>query len=108
VLPVDAPRGAGTRLLARDSILYLQAHGDYVRVTSEEGRFLLRGRLSVLEERWSGHGFSRVHRGFVINLRKVVEVRPQLNGTAVVLMTDGTSIPIARRHVGDLRRQLRL
>ena len=108
VLPVDAPRGAGTRLLARDSILYLQAHGDYVRVVADDGRFLLRGRLGVLEERWSGHGFARVHRGFVINLRRVVEVRPQLNGTAVAQMADGASLPIARRHVGDLRRRLRL
>ena len=32
VLPVDTLRGGGTRLLARSSILYLQAHGDYVRV----------------------------------------------------------------------------
>ena len=45
VLPVDAPRGGGTRLLARSSILFLQAHGDYVRVAADEGRFLLRARL---------------------------------------------------------------
>ena len=31
MLAVDAPRG-GTRLVARSSILFLQAHGDYVRV----------------------------------------------------------------------------
>ena len=36
-LPVDAPRGGGTRLLARSSILFLQAHGDYVRVAATRG-----------------------------------------------------------------------
>jgi len=106
MLAVDALRGGGTRLLARDSILYLQAHGDYVRVVSDDGRYLLRARLADLEERWTGHGFVRVHRAYVINLRRAVEVRPQLNGTAIVVMRDGAELPIARRQVGELRRRL--
>ena len=103
---VDALRGGGTRLLPRSSIVYLQAHGDYVRVASTEGRFLVRARLSELEERWESHGFVRVHRGFVVNLRRAVEVRPRLNGTAVLVMADGAEVPIARRQVGELRRKL--
>jgi DNA-binding LytR/AlgR family response regulator len=103
---VDALRGGGTRLLPRSSIVYLQAHGDYVRVASTEGRFLVRARLSDLEERWESHGFVRVHRGFVVNLRRAVEVRPRLNGTAVLVMVDGAEVPIARRQVGELRRKL--
>ena len=106
VLPVDMLRGGGTRLLARSSILYLQAHGDYVRVASDEGRFLLRARMAELEARWSGLGFARVHRGYLVNLRRAVEVRPQLNGTAVLVMADGAEVPIARRQVGELRRRL--
>jgi DNA-binding LytR/AlgR family response regulator len=105
-LAVDSLRGGGTRLLPRSAILYLQAHGDYVRVASTEGRFLVRARLSDLEERWAGHGFARVHRGFVVNLRRAVEVRPRLNGTAVLVMVDGAEVPIARRQVGELRRKL--
>lgn len=108
VLPVDVLRGGGTRLLARSSILFLQAHGDYVRVASDEGRFLLRARLSDLEERWARHGFVRVHRGFVVNLRRAVAVRPRLNGTAVLVMGNGAEVPIARRQVGELRRRLQL
>ena len=73
---------------------------------SDEGRFLLRARLGELEERWAAHGFLRVHRGFVVNLRRAVEVRPRLNGTAVLVMADGTEVPIARRQVGELRRKL--
>jgi DNA-binding LytR/AlgR family response regulator len=106
LLPVDALRGGGTRLLARESILYLQAHGDYVRVVSDEGRFLLRARLSDLEDRWMRRGFARVHRAYVVNLRRAVEVRPQLNGTAILVMSDGAELPIARRQVGELRRRL--
>jgi two-component system response regulator LytT len=108
VLSVDALTGGGTRLLARESILYLQANGDYARVVSDEGHFLLRARLAEVEERWGPHDFVRVHRAFVVNLRRAVEVRPQLNGTAIVLMRDGSEVPIARRQVGELRRRLSL
>jgi two-component system response regulator LytT len=106
MLPVDKLRGGGTRLLARNSILYLQAHGDYVRVASDDGRYLLRARMAELEARWSGHGFARVHRGYLVNLRRAVEVRPRLNGTAVLVMANGAQVPIARRQVGELRRRL--
>jgi DNA-binding LytR/AlgR family response regulator len=42
----------------------------------------------------------------VVNLRRAVEVRPRLNGTAVLVMADGAEVPIARRQVGELRRKL--
>lgn len=107
VVPVDNLRGGGTRLVPRTEILYLQAHGDYVRVVTAEGRYLLRGRLSDIERRWQPFGFVRVHRGFVVNLRRAVEVRPKLNGTATVVFPNGAEVPIARRQVGELRRRLR-
>jgi DNA-binding LytR/AlgR family response regulator len=107
VVAVDAARGGGTRLVPRSEILYLQAHGDYVRVVTADARYLLRGRLGDLERRWEPYGFHRVHRGYVVNLRRVVELRPQLNGTAELMLADGSRVPIARREVADLRRRLR-
>jgi two-component system response regulator LytT len=108
VVSVDALTGGGTRLLSRDSVIYLQAHGDYVRVRSTEGRFLAHASLTEIAERWKPHGFLRVHRGFVVNLRCAVEIQRHANGTATMLMRDGSRIPIARRHSSDLRRALRL
>jgi DNA-binding LytR/AlgR family response regulator len=106
VVPVDNIRGGGTRLVPRSSILYLQAHGDYVRLVTDDGRFLLRGRLADVERRWEPHGFVRVHRGYLANLKRAVEVRPMFNGTAVLVFGDGSTVPIARRQVSELRRWL--
>ncbi len=105
-LAVAAP-GGGTRLLRREDVVYLQAHGDYVRVVATDGRFLVRGTLGEIERRWEPHGFHRVHRRFLVNLRRAAEVRPQLNGTAVLILADGEELPIARREVAELRRRLR-
>jgi len=105
VVPLPTLRG-GTRLVPRESILFLQADGDYVRVICDEERFLMRGRISELALRWRDHGFVQVHRGYVANLRRAVEVRPRENGTAVLAFPDGREIPVARRKVAELRREL--
>lgn len=105
-LAVDAP-GGGTRLIQRADVLYLQAHGDYVRVVTADGRSLVRGTLNEIERRWAPHGFHRVHRRFLVNLKHATEVRPQLNGTATLVLADGSELPIARREVAELRRRLR-
>jgi two-component system response regulator LytT len=105
-LAVDAP-GGGTKLIHRTDVLYLQAHGDYVRVVTADARYLLRGTLNEIERRWAPHGFHRVHRRFLVNLRQATEVRPQLNGTAQLILADGAELPIARREVAELRRRLR-
>ena len=88
------------------SILYAQSHGDFVRIVTEDGRYLLRATLGELERRWEPYGFVRVHRQFVANLTRAVELRPRLGSTAELSFADGQTIPIARRHVADLGRRL--
>lgn len=108
IIPVEHQRGGATRLLSRSTVLYIKAEGDYVRIHSDSGRFLVRGSLSDIEQRWRPHGFVRVHRSYLANLHRAVEIRPELGGGATVVLTDGSEVPVARRQVADLRRRLRM
>jgi len=101
-------RSGAMRLVARSQVLYVQSHGDFVRIVTDDGRYLLRSTLNEIQRRWEPHGFVRVHRQYVANLRKAVEVRPLLGGTAELAFANGRTIPIARRHVGELERRLGL
>ena len=107
VIAVDNARSGTTRLIPRSSILYVQSHGDFVRVIVEDGRYLLRTTLSDVERRWEPHGFVRVHRQYVANLNRAVEFRPQFGSTAELAFANGQTIPVARRHVSELTRRLR-
>ena len=106
VVAVDNPKGGGKRLVRLETISIAQANGDYARILCDDGRFLLRTPLSQLEKDWSASGFARVHRAYLVNLTQAVELRAQLNGTAVLVMRDGTEVPVARRNVAALRRRL--
>jgi DNA-binding LytR/AlgR family response regulator len=106
MIAVAAARGGATRLISRSSVLYVQSHGDFVRVVTEDGRYLLRATLGEIERRWESFGFVRVHRQYVANLHQAVELRPQLRGTAELVFGDGQAIPIARRQAHELGRRL--
>jgi DNA-binding LytR/AlgR family response regulator len=106
IVAVRAPDGISTRLLSRASIIYLQAEGAHVRVTAADGRYVLTARLGEVEARWEDRGFARVNRRFVINLDHAVEAHARLNGTAVVVMADGTELPVARRRARRLWERL--
>jgi DNA-binding LytR/AlgR family response regulator len=106
MVAVANARTGAIRLIARSEILYAQANGDFVRIVTADGRYLLRATLAEIENRWEPFGFVRVHRQYVANLTQGLELRPQLGGTAELAFQDGQTIPVARRHVTDLRRQL--
>jgi two-component system, LytTR family, response regulator LytT len=107
VMAVNNVRAGGMRLLTRSSILYVMAYGDYLRVFADSGRYLARGTLADVERRFDAHGFLRVHRRYLVNLRRVTEIRPLLNGTALLMFENGGEVPVARRHMPALRRRLR-
>lgn len=100
-------RNGTTRLIARGSILYVQSHGDFVRIVTADGRYLLRATLAEVQRRWDRHGFHRVHRQYLVNLAQAVELRPQLGGGAELVLAAGHAVPVARRQSGELSRRLR-
>jgi len=106
VIAVANVRSGGARLIQRSSILYVQSHGDFVRVVVEDGRYLLRATLTEIQRRWEPFGFVRVHRQYLANLNNAIELRPEFGGTATLVFKGGQTIPVARRHVSDLSRHL--
>jgi DNA-binding LytR/AlgR family response regulator len=108
VIAVANVRSGSTRLIPRASVLYVQSHGDFVRIVIEDGRYLLRATLTDVQRRWEQFGFVRVHRQYVANLNNAVELRPLFGGTAELVFGDGRTIPVARRHVAELGRRLRV
>jgi DNA-binding LytR/AlgR family response regulator len=94
--------GGRTRLVERDSIGYVEASGDYVRLHAETGAFLVRTPISALEENWREHGFIRVHRRYLVSLRHLTELRVRPEG-GYVLLIGQKELPVSRRHARELR-----
>ena len=109
--PVDAlaavpvELGGRTRFVRRDDVRFAEAQGDYVRLHTSEGSHLLRIPISRLEQHWRDAGFFRVHRGFLLAVARVRELRSDIGG-GLLAHTDVGDVPVSRRHARELRERL--
>lgn len=108
VIPVES--GGVTSLVRRDSISWVEAVGDYARLHTDAGSYLVRVTLSTLESRWSPAGFARVHRSYLVSLPMVTGLRSVGSSTMVRVQSNGSSpaveLPVSRRQVRELKDRL--
>jgi DNA-binding LytR/AlgR family response regulator len=97
--------GGVTRLVARSTVSYVEAQGDYSRLHTATGSHLVRLPISSLEERWRDVGFLRIHRSLLVSLHHLEEIREEDGRVAVVV--GGRELQVSRRHTPALREQLR-
>ena len=98
-------------LLDPREIRYAETDHDNVWLVTDQGRLLAAVRgLERLEQELGGRGFLRVHRRFLVNLGRVREIEHGFKG-ALYLATGTRShetVPVARRHVPQVRQALGL
>lgn len=98
-MPVEL--GGVTRFVTPGEVLYVEAQGDYARLHTSGGSHLVRIPLAALGERWSAAGFVRVHRSHLVALAAITELR--LDSGRCTVVVGGAELPVARRHVRELR-----
>jgi DNA-binding LytR/AlgR family response regulator len=91
-----------TRLVSRSAVSYAEAHGDYVRLHTTEGKkYLVRMPLAALARRWRTAGFIRIHRSTLVAADHISELRFD-DGRAIVHV-GGACLPVSRRHTREVR-----
>jgi DNA-binding LytR/AlgR family response regulator len=117
VARIPVHKGGRILLVEEPRIAYAEAARGYAylklvtpnvgQVQLADDRLLTSYTLHDLEERFSD-AFVRTHRSFLVNLRHVREVVPQVGGTLTLVMgdRDRSHVPVARRQAADLRRRL--
>ncbi|HEX5569538.1 MAG TPA: LytTR family DNA-binding domain-containing protein [Streptomyces sp.] len=103
VLQID--HGRRTVFVRRDDVQFVEAHGDYIRLHTAESTHLIRLSLSYLEEIWAAAGFVRVHRGYLVAVGWVHDLRVT-SSAGLVACTPAGDVPVSRRHARGLKEQL--
>ncbi|MDQ4502760.1 LytTR family DNA-binding domain-containing protein [Sinomonas sp. ASV322] len=93
-----------TRRIRREDVRFVQAQGDYARLHTVDGSYLVRVPLNDLERQWAPAGFVRVHRSFLVAMANVEQLR--LGGAHASVVVAGVELPVSRRLLPGLRERL--
>ena len=109
-----APRTFATRILVRhddrleflpvESVDWVEAAGNYVRVHSGERAELVRIPLAHLLEQLDPAVFARIHRSTVVNVGRVRALHPWYGGDYTAVLADGRQLRVSRHYRDHLLR----
>ena len=78
--------------LSYDSIYFIEASGDYVKIQTNKGSIKTHSTFNNLFSKFSEHHFMQVHKSFAINLEKINSV----SGNIITL--DTYKVPIGQKY----------
>jgi LytTR family transcriptional regulator, CO-responsive transcriptional regulator RcoM len=110
-LLVKLPVGSGMDVTLLDvaNVLYLEAEGHYTRVHTPDGQHFCALSLAELSRRLDPASFLRVHRSYVVNLRRAHAIdRRDGHWSMVMDAPGGTKVPVSRARVELVRKRLAL
>ena len=111
----DAPKTdrlvvkSGGRLffLRADEIDWIEAAGNYVRLHVGPQSHLLRETMNGIEARLDPERFFRIHRCRIVNVERIQEMQPWLNGEYSVVLRTGARLTLSRGYRERLQEKLK-
>ncbi len=102
--------GERTRLAKVSEIRYVQANGHVVTARLFDADLRWKGSLAEAAARLEPAGFLRVHRAYLVNPERVVEVEPYFGGAYLLRVDDKSrsEVPISRNYLPAVRKALGL
>jgi two-component system LytT family response regulator len=112
----DAPKTdrlvvkSGGRLffLRADEIDWIEAAGNYVRLHVGNQSHLLRETMNAIEARLDPERFFRIHRCRIVNVERIQEMQPWLNGEYSVVLRTGVRLTLSRGYREKLQEKLKV
>lgn len=101
---VLAKRGDESRFLDPKEIIFARALGNYVRMATDDGHWLIRSTLGNSEE-LLGPEFIKTSRSELVNIGRVTGYREK-SPHLILLLSDGAELRVAKRRRAMVRKEL--
>jgi two-component system, LytTR family, response regulator len=90
--------------LQPEEIVRVEAADNYVMLHLRDGRLMLRETMAAIETRLGNEQFVRINRSAIVRHDQIREVQPANHGDHLVVLRDGTRLPLSRSLRGRLDR----
>lgn len=85
-----------------DKIYLIEAKGDYILIKTEDKNYTVHSTLKKIEDKLPDSLFLKVHRSYVINIKKIIDIEDN----SVLIARD--VVPISRSNRPELMKRLNL
>jgi len=99
------PERGRMRVVRSGEIRWIGGAKNYVEIHSEDGTYLYRQSMKLLEEALDPSRFARTHRSTIVCIDRVCEVVSR-GGSRSAVLDDGTRLPISQSYAKGLMRRL--
>jgi two-component system LytT family response regulator len=96
----------GVLLIKVADVEWIEAENNYVRLHLAGRTHLLREKLSSLQARLDPGQFARIHRSAIVNLDRVLRLKPWFSGDYLMLLDTGQELRLSRTYREEVQRQL--
>ncbi|MFL0061143.1 LytR/AlgR family response regulator transcription factor [Tenacibaculum maritimum] len=84
------------------SIYLIEAKGDYINIKTDDKNYIVHSTLKKIEEKLPDSLFLKVHRSYIINLKKIIDIEDN----SVLIKRD--VVPVSRSKRPELMKRLNL
>lgn len=97
--------GSRVFFLRADEIEWIGAEGNYVSLHVGKRAHLLRRSITEIEAELDPRRFRRIHRSTIVNIDRILELRPLFRGEYEVILRDGTILKLSHNYRDALQHQ---
>src|SRR4051812_13760510 len=83
-----------------------ETDGNYIRLHVGGGSHLIRMTAASIEPQLDPRSFIRIHRRYIVNVDRIVEVQPWFAGDAIVVLRNGAKLRLSRTYRERLHARL--
>jgi len=103
---IVARDGVRVHILPVDKLDYVEAQEDYIALHTEGKSILKQQTMSSIEAALDPKRFVRIHRGFLVNIERIVRVEPYSANSRIVVLQGGQQLPVSRTGYARLEEVL--
>ncbi len=94
----------GTCIVSTDEILYVESVDKKTFIYTEKRVLSTDKRLYELEEILDKRDFFRCSKSVIININKVIKVKPEISRNILATLVNGEVVVISRRYAAELKK----
>jgi two-component system, LytTR family, response regulator len=95
--------GTRVQIIPVAKLDYVEAQDDYAALASQGKKHLKQQTISSVEAALDPKNFVRIHRSYIVNLERVTRLEPYSKDSHIVILSDGSRLPVSRAGYARLK-----